>query len=119
MQKPHERFRRKIEKENLWLFVLSVLKKHSNLSGAEIKQKLIDSYDLRIGSVTSYKVLYLLGRGGYVGNMKEAHKKLYFLTSKGRKELEEGKNLLKQYLLLLEKHESGKNSSKKREKRHK
>ncbi|RLJ00704.1 MAG: PadR family transcriptional regulator [Candidatus Aenigmatarchaeota archaeon] len=99
MQRPHERLKRKIEKENLWLFILSVLERNNNLTGAEIKQRLLEDFSLRIGTVTSYKVLYLLERGGYV--KKERNKKTYSITIEGKKELKRGTSLLGEYNRIL------------------
>ncbi len=115
MQKPHERLKRKIEKENLWLFILSLLNTYGGMSGAEIKQELIDRYGFDIGSVTTYKVLYLLERGGYVGKIREMRRKIYSITPRGKQELTKGIRLLRQYALLLEKQKSCNKPNKKRD----
>ncbi len=121
MQKPHERLRRKIEKENLWLFVLSVINKHGMLSGSEIKKKLMEDYGLGIGKVTSYKVLYLLNRGGYVSRKidQNKRKKLYAITRAGKEEMKKGAELLRKYFFMLKKYSSQHETDKKRGKRDK
>jgi len=100
MQKPSERLRRKIEKENLWIFILRCLVK-SKKTGGEIRKELKERYKLSIGMVTSYRVLYLLERGGYVKIEKEKNKKYYVICEKGREELEKGKKILEDYLRIL------------------
>ncbi len=102
MQKPSERLRRKIEKENLWIFILRCLL-DSKKTGGEIRRELKEKYKLNIGMVTSYRVLYLLEKGGYVKIGKKNKKKYYSICEKGREEMEKGKKLLENYLKILKK----------------
>lgn len=93
MQLPTERLKRKIEKENLWLFVLSTLKEKAT-NGAEIKRMVTDRFGFLTGNVTVYKVLYLLEDGGYVESREDGREVIYTLTDKGKGELEEAKEYL-------------------------
>jgi len=96
VQRPVERLRRKIEKENLWLFILSVLQKKRRY-GNELREIMKKNFGFLVGLMTSYKVLYLLEVGGYVTSKKEGKNVYYEITKKGTSELEEGKRFLKNY----------------------
>ncbi len=108
MQKPSERLKRKVEKENLWLFILTLLRDNGKLTGAEIRKLLLEKMKVRVGTVTSYKVLYLLERGGYVKREKEGRRKLYSIAEAGMEELMKAEELLQNYVKLLRKHARGK-----------
>jgi len=96
VQRPIERLKRKIEKENLWIFILSALSKKKRY-GNELRKLIKGKFGFITGLMTSYKVLYLLESGGYVKSKKEGKFVFYEITEKGKKELNEAKNLLKNY----------------------
>lgn len=96
MQKPIERLKRKIEKENLWIFILSNLKKQKKY-GMELRESIKKNFGFLTGNVTTYKVLYLLEKGNYVESKKSGKFVLYKLTRKGRSELEKAKKVLRAY----------------------
>jgi len=95
-QKPVDRLIKKIEKENLWLFILSILQKNRRY-GNELRNLIKKKFGFLTGSMTSYKVLYLLELGGYVTSKKEGKTIYYEITEKGINELKEGKRILKKY----------------------
>ncbi len=97
MQKPSERLKRKIEKENLWLFILSMLKKGKK-SGSELKEAITKKFGLITGNVTTYKVLYLLKKGKYVESKRDGKFVFYKITAKGRAELASARRILKFYI---------------------
>jgi PadR family transcriptional regulator PadR len=91
---PLKRLKRKIEKENLWLFILSSLKEGKRC-GKELKEMVEKRFDFLTGKVTAYKVLYLLESDGYVKSSKSGKRVYYQLTSNGRKESDSAKRYLK------------------------
>ncbi len=93
MQLPSDRLKRKVEKENLWLFILSILS-NSDSDGAHIKKAVTKKFGFLTGNVTVYKVLYLLSKGGYVKSTKKGKSVVYKLTSEGEKELQKAKVFL-------------------------
>ena len=97
MQKPSERLKKKVQKENLWLFILSLLRGR-DYYGFEIRDAIKKRFGFWVGNVTSYKVLYLLKKGGYVSSFVKGNKKYYKITSKGEKELREAERFLKTLL---------------------
>jgi len=94
--RPSERLKEKIEKENLWLFALSVLKKQS-MNARDLRGIIRKMFGFVYGNVTAYKVLYLLESGGYVKSKKEGKFVFYSITKKGLSELKEAKNLFISY----------------------
>ena len=97
MEKPVERLKRKIEKENLWLFVLGSLESGKSY-GYELRKLIKDKFGFLAGNVTAYKVLYLLKFGGYIKSKKSGRHVFYKLTEKGKEELKLAKETLKEYL---------------------
>jgi len=96
----YRRLVRKLTIENLWLYVLSLLKKEP-LYGYEIREKIEKNFGFKPGRVTCYIVLYKLESEGLIttkktyGSSGGPQRKYYVLTAKGEKALEKGKNFLK------------------------
>jgi len=91
---PLKRLKRKIEKENLWIFILTSLK-GKRMCGKELKEMVEENFGFLTGNVTTYKVLYLLESGGYVRSEKSGKKVYYKITGSGRRELSAGSRYLK------------------------
>ena len=98
MRKPSERLRRKIEKENLWMFILNILKKGKK-SGSELRESISRKFGFVCGNVTAYKVLYLLKKGKYVESKRDGKFIFYKITAKGKAELASARRALKFYIL--------------------
>jgi len=94
METPSERLKRKIMIENLWLFILSLLKERP-LYGSEIRKAVKTRFGFWTGNVTSYKVLYSLQKRGYVLRQNKGKRKYYSITEKGRAELRKAREMLK------------------------
>jgi PadR family transcriptional regulator PadR len=91
MATPFERFKKSITKDNLWIYILGLLRK-TNLYPYEIREKIIKEFGFEPGKVTAYIVLKKLEMGGYVKKSKTRklhgpERKYYEITEKGRKEL--------------------------------
>ena len=97
MQKPSERLKKKIEKENLWLFILSLLHNKGKKSGSELRSLITEQFGFVYGNVTAYKVLYLLKQSNYVKSQKSGKFVYYTITTEGKKELESAKEILEFY----------------------
>lgn len=84
--KPFERLQNLNTKECLWVYILRILKDrpmHAYLIRSEIEKR----FGFMPGTMTAYKVLYLLSRSGLVDKTKEGRRKVYKITSKGKLEL--------------------------------
>ena len=95
MQKPVERLKKKVQKENLWFFILSLLEK-KKLYGREIRELIKKEFGFFSGNVTAYKVLYIMKRGGYVTRFIKDGRKYYKITPKGKKQLKDARKFLKE-----------------------
>lgn len=98
---PLKRLERKTTKENLWLYILTLLKEKP-MYAYEIKKSIKERFGFGIGNVTAYMVLYKLSRKGYVKTewkiIDNRQRKYYLITPSGRKILNEGINYLKNML---------------------
>ena len=100
VQRPVERLKRKMEKENLWLFILTLLSKKKRY-GKELRKLIEKNFGFLTGMMTAYKVLYLLELDGYVRSKKEGKIVFYEITEKGKKELEHARQILKGYTKMI------------------
>ncbi|MEE9406326.1 MAG: PadR family transcriptional regulator [Candidatus Aenigmarchaeota archaeon] len=83
---PIARLKESNTKENLWIYVLRILKDgptHAYTIREEIRKK----YGFRPGTMTAYKVLYGLKKRGLVTKKLDGRKKVYSITAKGKAEL--------------------------------
>ncbi|MCS7120887.1 MAG: PadR family transcriptional regulator [Nitrososphaerota archaeon] len=94
VKEPVKRLEEKILKENLWIFLFSLLK-HKDLYAYELRKIVNEEFGFWAGKVTGYKVLYLLEKDGYVKSYTEGRKKYYTLTDKGLEQLEKAKAFLR------------------------
>ncbi|MGQ9478807.1 MAG: PadR family transcriptional regulator [Thermoproteota archaeon] len=107
----YERLVDKLTKENLWLYILTLLKERP-MYGYEIASMLRTQFNIPIATITAYVVLYKMEREGLVersGEHPEAgvgrvniRKVYYRYTDKGRETLEKGIEFIRSRLQLLE-----------------
>jgi DNA-binding PadR family transcriptional regulator len=88
---PFERLQKSNTKENLWIYILSLLKKRE-IYGWEIRSLMEKKFDFRPGLITPYRVLYRLEEDVFVKSKREERRRVYQITEKGKKELEKAKN---------------------------
>lgn len=86
MRRPVERLEKKVDRENLWLYILHILSKKERYA-FEIRGLVEKQFGFLAGTVTAYKVLYLLKNGGYVSTEEKDGRKYYNITPKGREQL--------------------------------
>ncbi|OYT40763.1 MAG: PadR family transcriptional regulator, partial [Candidatus Altiarchaeales archaeon ex4484_43] len=91
-QKPLKRLERKITIENMWIYLLSLLKERP-MYAYEIRERIRECFGFNTGQVTAYVVLYKLERSGYVkaewrGQIRR--RKYYEITESGEKLLKDG-----------------------------
>lgn len=82
---PTERMKRKVLKENLWFFILKLIKENPRY-GNELRETIQKQFGFLVGNVTAYKVLYDLESQKYV-KVEGDYKKRYTITKKGIEEL--------------------------------
>lgn len=94
---PIERLRKSNTIENLWLYILSLLKEQK-IYGWEVPAMVEKSFKFKPGRITPYRVLYRLEKAGFVKSKIEKRRRVYQITERGKKELESGKDLYKKLL---------------------
>lgn len=103
MTTPSQRLIDSITKNNLWLYILSLLSK-KDMYPYEIRKEIKKVFGFEPGNVTAYFVLYRLEKAGYVKSGKILKKvgperKYYKITKQGKEELKQGKDILKKIIL--------------------
>jgi PadR family transcriptional regulator PadR len=95
----YERLVRKTTKENLWLYLLSILEQGPRYA-YQLRDEIRDRFGFEVGEVTAYVVMYALKKEGFVTISKtELRKeglarKYYEITPEGRMLLSKGASYL-------------------------
>lgn len=94
---PFERFKKTNTKDNLWIYILLLLKERG-LYGWEIPKLVKEKFDFLPGKITPYRVLYRLEKDGFVKSELKERKRIYKITKRGEEELKKAENFLKNLL---------------------
>ena len=99
MPSPSERFEKSMTRDNLWLYILTLLKK-GELYPYEFRKAVKERFGFSPGNVTAYIVLKKLRSGGYVKVVRKNRGKgpertFYKITEKGIAELGKAKAIYK------------------------
>jgi PadR family transcriptional regulator, regulatory protein PadR len=99
MVAPFERFKRSMTNDNLWIYILTLLKKE-NLYAYQINEKIKKKFNFAPGGMTAYIILKRLQLNGYVKvadkNRDGGPQRTYYsITDSGKKELEKAKKFYK------------------------
>jgi len=96
---PFERLQKLNTKGNLWIYILSLLKKRS-LYGWQIQSLIEERFNFKPGKITPYRVFYRLEKQGFVKSEKDDknRRRVYEITKKGRQELERAKKFYQKIL---------------------
>lgn len=98
--KPLQRLKKLNTTDCLWLYVLRILEDNS-MHAYSIRGEIKERYGFKPGNMTAYKVLYLLNRDGLVTKTKEGRKKIYSITTKGKRELKKAIDFYRDIIKLL------------------
>ena len=96
---PLERLKKSNTKENLWIYILSVLKNGQNYAW-DLPAIIEKQFGFRPGNITPYRVLYRLEEQGFVKSFLDERRRMYKITPTGEKELEKVKEYYKLILNL-------------------
>jgi len=94
---PNERLQKSNTIENLWIYILSLLKK-KKVYAWKIPGLVEKEFKFKPGKITPYRVLYRLEKEGFVKSKIEERRRVYQITEKGGKELEKAKRIYKKLL---------------------
>ncbi|MEM3032113.1 MAG: PadR family transcriptional regulator [Nitrososphaerota archaeon] len=99
----YERLVRKVTHENLWLYILTLLKE-GPLYGYELRKLIEERFGFKPGQVTAYLVLYRLVGAGYIRVVGESRgsrgpsRRYYEITDKGLEVLGKARVFLSEIL---------------------
>jgi DNA-binding PadR family transcriptional regulator len=93
-----ERLRDKVQKENLWFFILLLLSVNSRY-GYELRRLINEKFGFWSGNVTAYRVLYDLEKAKLVKAELQDRRRYYKITESGRRELEAARSFLQTLLV--------------------
>jgi PadR family transcriptional regulator len=88
-----QRLKDKVQKENLWFFILILLSKKARY-GYELRKLVKEEFGFWSGNVTAYRVLYSLEAAGMVKSKAVERRRYYEITQSGTKEVEEARRFL-------------------------
>lgn len=91
---PLERLKKSNTKENLWIYILAVLKNGQNYAW-DLPTIIEKQFGFRPGNITPYRVLYRLEEQGFVKSFLDERRRMYKITNAGEKELEKVKEYYK------------------------
>lgn len=94
---PIERLKKSNTIENLWIWILSLLRKKETHAW-EIKKEIEKQFFFKPGKITSYRVLYRLEKEGFVKSKINGRRRIYYITKKGIEELEKAKEFYQEIL---------------------
>lgn len=92
-----DRLKRKVQKENMWFFVLLLLSTKERY-GFELRRLINEEFGFWSGNVTAYRVLYDLERSGMVKGVVKERRKYYRITELGLEEVKEARAFLQTLL---------------------
>ncbi|MEK6973614.1 MAG: PadR family transcriptional regulator [archaeon] len=95
-----KRFDRKLTKELLWLYILSILKK-KNMHAYALRSAIQKKFGFLPGNVTAYVVLYKLQSRNFVKKKASGNRVIYSITQKGKGLLKDAKNYLEKRIRLI------------------
>ncbi len=94
-----ERLKDKVQKENLWFFILLLLSSRERY-GYELRGQINEKFGFWSGNVTAYRVLYDLEKAKLVKSEAQDRRRYYRITELGRKEIEAARRFLESLLVV-------------------
>jgi len=94
---PTERLQKSNTIENLWLYILSLLKS-GEIYAWEIPALIEKEFGFKPGKITPYRVLYRLEKTGFVKSRMKERRRVYKITDKGEKEFKKAKDFYQKIL---------------------
>jgi len=95
--RPMLRLKRTLTRGNLWLYILSKLRR-GKIYAYGLQGDMEKDFGWSHGLITSYVVLYKLEKEGLISSEFEGRRKYYKITKRGAEELKKAKAYLRQLL---------------------
>lgn len=99
--KAYERLKRKLTVENLWLYIIKVLKDAGELRAYDIKKELAKRFNVKPATITVYAVVYKMVREGLIESVSTADSVRYRVTERGLQTFDQGIAYIKEVVKLL------------------
>lgn len=93
MGKPIDRLKKHTTINNIWIYVLSLLKKE-DLHAYTLNQKIKNKFNFKPSRIMMYLVLYKLEDEKFISAYTKDRRKYYKITIKGKNELKKAKEYL-------------------------
>lgn len=93
--RPIKRLRRHLTIENLWLYILSIIKRDGECYAYTLPEQIEKDFYFRPSRVMVYIVLHMLEGEGLIKSEQKERRKYYKLTERGRETLSEAKKYFK------------------------
>lgn len=93
-----DRLKDKIQKENLWFFILVLLSQEERY-GFELRRLINERFGFWSGNVTAYRVLYDLEKAKLVKAELKDRRKYYRITEAGRAEIDGARSFMRGLLV--------------------
>ena len=94
---PIERLKKSNTKENLWLYILFLLK-NEKTHAWKLRSLIEEKFGFKPGQITAYRVLYRLEKEGFVKSKMEERRRIYKITKRGEQGLASAKKFYKDIL---------------------
>lgn len=95
---PFQRFEKTNTKDNLWIYILILLKEEGVLHAWDIQNLVEKKFGFKPGKITPYRVLYRLEEDKMVSSQNKERRRMYKITLKGEEELKKTKGFLAELL---------------------
>jgi len=92
--KPIKRLKNVLTTGNIWLYVLSLMKRKKKVYAYGLQEEIEKEFYFRPSRIMMYVVLYRLEEEGLVKSEFEERRRYYSLTKDGRRTMEEAKRYL-------------------------
>jgi len=92
---PIKRLRHLLTNENLWLYILSLIRTDKRIHAYALDQRIEKEFNFRPNKIMIYVVLYKLENEGLILAEQEERRKYYTITEKGIETLDLAKNHFK------------------------
>lgn len=89
--RPIKRLRRHLTIENLWLYILSIIKRDGECYAYTLPERIEKDFYFRPSRVMVYIVLHMLEGEGLISGEQKERRKYYKLTEKGKGTLAEAR----------------------------
>jgi len=88
--RPMVRLERSLTRENLWLYILSILSR-KRMHGYAINEEIVKRFGWKPGLITPYVVMYKLEEDKLIKSRSHGRRVLYEITPVGKNELKAAK----------------------------